>query len=697
MLLDISREITATLDLDRVLQSVVHLAARALHFDRGAVGLYEKGHCDIRAVSRRRRRSTPRTPGSRTSSAAPSGRRAGASPSFSATGRPRAPTRSGCSSRSSARISKRTTSAAGSTSRSRTRRASSASSSSSRARPTSPPRPSARWRRSSPTRRRWRSATRSSTTRCRWWTRSARWRPGGRRWPAVPRRRLLIYAGVGRRRSSPRSPSSAGRSACRGPAPRSGPRRSRRSARWCRASSSGSRSPRELRSRGERRSPYLRANALRADREATAAEAAVGRPAAPRSRPAGAMRRRSGCSARAAESLRRELALHRGGARLTVVRAPVSGMVLTPRPEERTGTSLEEGDLLLTLGRTDSLELEFGVDQQDIARVRPGQEVRLRVDALPQRTFAGRVTLGRPVRRRQRRRRRATRCAPSSPNPDGAAQAADDGATSGCSPIPSRPRTRLLRGPGALGAASLVEDLVMSDRHRPAASLLLRSPRRHRLVRRGPDARPPPARRARRRAVPPALVIADGGDDHGGPPAHARRRSSTSSTTPRCSPARPGIVEAITGRHRHHRRGGPGAGAAGEHRPGDRPRAGEGEARRARASMAERQRALTTAGFATQADSEQVEFEYREAELALRKAQRDFDLTRIVAPFGGVVTVARRAAAADGRSRRLALPRHRARAAPRRGPGSGDGGQRAPRRRGGAGPRRRRRERARRG
>ncbi len=53
---------------------------------------------------------------------------------------------------------------------------------------------------------------------------------------------------------------------------------------------------------------------------------------------------------------------------------------------------------------------------------------------------------------------------------------------------------------------------------------------------------------------------------------------------------------------------------------------------------ADRQRALTTAGMATRADSEQVEFEYREAELALRKAQRDFDLTRITAPFAGMVT-----------------------------------------------------------
>jgi RND family efflux transporter MFP subunit len=54
--------------------------------------------------------------------------------------------------------------------------------------------------------------------------------------------------------------------------------------------------------------------------------------------------------------------------------------------------------------------------------------------------------------------------------------------------------------------------------------------------------------------------------------------------------------------------------------------------------QADRQRALKSAGVTTQADSERVELELREAALALRKAQRDFDLTRIVAPFGGVVT-----------------------------------------------------------
>ncbi|HEY3011267.1 MAG TPA: efflux RND transporter periplasmic adaptor subunit [Gemmatimonadales bacterium] len=54
--------------------------------------------------------------------------------------------------------------------------------------------------------------------------------------------------------------------------------------------------------------------------------------------------------------------------------------------------------------------------------------------------------------------------------------------------------------------------------------------------------------------------------------------------------------------------------------------------------LAERQRALKEAGVVTQADSERVEFEFREAGLALRQAQRDYDLTRIVAPFTGVVT-----------------------------------------------------------
>ena len=92
------------------------------------------------------------------------------------------------------------------------------------------------------------------------------------------------------------------------------------------------------------------------------------------------------------QALQQELALIDEQVGYTTVRAPSTGIVLTPRLAERVGASLDEGDLLLTLGRTDTLELEFGVDQRDIARVHPGQEVHLRVDAIPQRTFTGQVT-----------------------------------------------------------------------------------------------------------------------------------------------------------------------------------------------------------------------------------------------------------------------------------------------------------------
>jgi RND family efflux transporter MFP subunit len=52
----------------------------------------------------------------------------------------------------------------------------------------------------------------------------------------------------------------------------------------------------------------------------------------------------------------------------------------------------------------------------------------------------------------------------------------------------------------------------------------------------------------------------------------------------------------------------------------------------------ERHRELKETGVLSQADWERVDFEHREAALALRKAKRDFDLTAIAAPFAGVVT-----------------------------------------------------------
>jgi len=135
----------------------------------------------------------------------------------------------------------------------------------------------------------------------------------------------------------------------------------------------------------------LRATTLATDREATGAEVVTAERLASQASARGDAAEERLQRARA-DALRREMAILGDQLALTTLRAPASGVVLTPHVGERAGTWLEEGDLVLTLGRTDTLELEFGVDQRDIARVRPGQEVRFRVDALPQRTLIGRVT-----------------------------------------------------------------------------------------------------------------------------------------------------------------------------------------------------------------------------------------------------------------------------------------------------------------
>ncbi len=93
-----------------------------------------------------------------------------------------------------------------------------------------------------------------------------------------------------------------------------------------------------------------------------------------------------------ADALHREANVLDEQVRAALVRSPVTGVVLTPRPQERLGSWVDAGSELLVVGRTDSLELDFAVDQRDIGRVRVGDELRLRVDAFPQRTFVGRVT-----------------------------------------------------------------------------------------------------------------------------------------------------------------------------------------------------------------------------------------------------------------------------------------------------------------
>lgn len=188
----------------------------------------------------------------------------------------------------------------------------------------------------------------------------------------------------------------------------------------------------------------LRATSLTADREATAAEAATAeRQAAQAAARGDAAEER--LQRTRADALRREGAILDDQLSLTTLRAPVSGVVLTPHVGERVGASLEEGDLLLTLGRIDTLELEFGVEQREIARVHPGQEVRLRVDALPQRTLTGRVvSVGQLPADTAQAVSYPVRAAV--PNPDGVLKP-DMTAYARVLTAPASAATRLFRGP----------------------------------------------------------------------------------------------------------------------------------------------------------------------------------------------------------------------------------------------------------
>ncbi|HEX9727327.1 MAG TPA: GAF domain-containing protein [Gemmatimonadales bacterium] len=140
----------------------------------------------------------------------------------------------------------------------------------------------------------------------------------------------------------------------------------------------------------------VRGVALRADRAEMAAEAeiaaATAAAAAARGDAAGERMERG-----RAVAIGQELALLDEQLAATTVRAPVSGVVLTARPEELVGVRPEAGDDVLVVGRTDTLELEFGVDQRDLDRAIVGRPIRLRIDALPQRTFEGIVTFLGPM------------------------------------------------------------------------------------------------------------------------------------------------------------------------------------------------------------------------------------------------------------------------------------------------------------
>ncbi len=77
------------------------------------------------------------------------------------------------------------------------------------------------------------------------------------------------------------------------------------------------------------------------------------------------------------------------------LRAPFSGQV--GLREVSVGDFVSVGQDLVTLVRTDPIEVDFSVPETELARLRPGQALQLQVDAFPGETFSGQVVAIDPV------------------------------------------------------------------------------------------------------------------------------------------------------------------------------------------------------------------------------------------------------------------------------------------------------------
>ncbi len=360
-LLAVSREITSTLDLDKVMRTIVNATSALIRYDRCAIAILQRGRLRIGAVSGaaevdRKDPSVQRTRGAPRVGLL---RRRRTSPSRAArTARSRPTVRK--PRRSSAPSSRRAAATPFTASFSRTTRESSASSASSATSRSSSTPERATSSRSSSTRPPSPSATPSSTSRSRSRASSGRSRSGRgscgsspasrvRRWALGSAAALVLLvllpwnvrvAGPGPRRSRPAD----SRDGVRG-------RRSSRASStarampWPRATSS-----RRFATTPTGPPPPRRAPPSRSPRPRSARHRAEGNAAAtvPGSRPA----RRDASAGGSAR---------RSGSNGTRLRAPEAGIVLTPRLDERVGQFLAAGAEFAVLAETSSLLVEVAV------------------------------------------------------------------------------------------------------------------------------------------------------------------------------------------------------------------------------------------------------------------------------------------------------------------------------------------------
>jgi RND family efflux transporter MFP subunit len=73
------------------------------------------------------------------------------------------------------------------------------------------------------------------------------------------------------------------------------------------------------------------------------------------------------------------------------LRSPISGMVITPKVQDKTGSMVRPGESFCEIVEQDRMAAEMSVPENDLALVQPGKKVVVKLNAYPTTTFDGEV------------------------------------------------------------------------------------------------------------------------------------------------------------------------------------------------------------------------------------------------------------------------------------------------------------------
>jgi len=92
------------------------------------------------------------------------------------------------------------------------------------------------------------------------------------------------------------------------------------------------------------------------------------------------------------DQAQREIVLYQTKLEQTQIRAQISGVIVTPKLEEKRGRFIKRGEAFCEQANVNPIVIEIAAPEEDIGLVSPGKEVWLKANAFPERKFIGRVS-----------------------------------------------------------------------------------------------------------------------------------------------------------------------------------------------------------------------------------------------------------------------------------------------------------------